>query len=102
MPAALPSALRARFQRLIEKGVKRRATALSLNVSTAAGARRAFKCVQRGMLNRNPRGGQGNTGEYRAFLEELIAQDPNITLFDLRDVLSEAKACGSTTPRLTN
>lgn len=33
----------------------------------------------------------GKLAPYQAFLEELIAQDPDITLFELRDALADAE-----------
>ena len=38
-----------------------------------------------------PPHGKGKLAPYQAFLEELVAQDPDITLFELRDALAEAE-----------
>ena len=38
-----------------------------------------------------PPRGKGKQAAHRAFLEELVAQDPDITLFELRDALAEAE-----------
>jgi transposase len=35
--------------------------------------------------------GKGKLAPYRAFFEELVAQDPDITLFELRDALMAAE-----------
>lgn len=94
MSAPLPSALRARFQRLIEEGLSGRGSALRLKLSPATGARWARQVRTRGHAAPAPQGrprGQGKLAPYRAFLEELVAQDPDITLFELRDALAEAE-----------
>jgi transposase len=35
--------------------------------------------------------GHGKLAPYQAFFEELVTQDPDITLFELRDALAEAE-----------
>ena len=35
--------------------------------------------------------GQGKLAPHRRFFEELLAQDPDITLFELRDALADAE-----------
>jgi len=35
--------------------------------------------------------GHGKLAPHRSFFEELIAQDPDITLFELRDALADAE-----------
>ena len=94
MSAPLPSALRRRFQNYIEEGLSGRAAALRLKVSPATGARWARQVRTKGHvrpapLRRPP--GRGKLAPYQAFFEELIAQDPDITLFELRDALAEAE-----------
>ena len=94
MSAPLPSALRARFQRYIEEGLSGRAAALRLKVSPATGARWARQVRTRGDAEPAPQGRPHNTGKlapYRAFFEELVRQDPDITLFELRDALADAE-----------
>lgn len=94
MSAPLPSALRAYFQRLIEEGLSGRAAALRLRLSPATGAHWARQVRTRGHAAPAPQGpprGRGKLAPHRAFFEELIAQDPDITLFDLRDALAEAE-----------
>lgn len=94
MSAPLPLALRPRFQRYLEEGLTGRAAALRLKVSPATGARWARQVRTRGHAAPAPQGvprGRGKLAPHRAFLEELIAQDPDITLFELRDALAEAE-----------
>ena len=94
MSAPLPSALRERFQRLIEEGLSGRAAALRLKLSPATGARWKRSIDLNGdaepLRQGRPRG-QGKLSPYRTFFEELVAQDPDITLFELRDALAEAE-----------
>ncbi|MEQ9565894.1 MAG: IS630 family transposase, partial [Pseudomonadales bacterium] len=56
MSAPLPSALRARFQRLIEEGLSGRASALRLKLSPATGARWARQVRTRGHVAPAPQG----------------------------------------------
>ena len=94
MSAPLPSALRTRFQRYIEEGLSGRAAALRLKVSPATGARWAHQVRTVGHAEPAPQGpppGRGKLAPYQAFLEELIAQPPDITLFELRDALADAE-----------
>ena len=94
MPAPLPSALRARFQRYIEEGLSGRAAAFRLKVSPATGARWARQVKTRGHAAPAPQGRPRDTGKlapHRSFFEELVTQDPDITLFELRDALANAE-----------
>ncbi len=94
MSAPLPDALRVRFQKYIEEGLSGRAVALRLKVSAATGARWARQIRTKGHAKPAPQGpprGRGKLAPHQAFLEELIAQDPDITLFELRDALVEAE-----------
>lgn len=94
MSAPLPSALRARFQKYIEEGLSGRAAALRLKISPATGARWAQQIRTRGHASPAAQGrrrGRGKLAPHRAFLEELIGQDPDITLFELRDALADAE-----------
>ncbi|WP_271952220.1 transposase [Ruegeria faecimaris] len=94
MSAPLPRALRARFQQYIEEGLSGRAAALRLKLSPATGARWAHKIRTRGHADPAPQGrprGRGKLAPYRAFFEELVVQDPDITLFELRDALMAAE-----------
>ena len=93
MSAPLPLALRSRFQRLIEEGLSGRAAALRLKLSSATGARWARQVHQTGRVDPAPQGrprGTGKLAPHEAFFRELIAQDPDITLFELRDALADA------------
>ena len=94
MPAPLSLDLRHRFQLCIEEGLSGREAALRLRISPATSARLARKVRQSESLvpaktGRPP--GTGKLGACRTFLIELIAQDPDITLFELRDALAEAE-----------
>lgn len=94
MSAPLPMALRARFQGYIEEGLSGRAAALRLRLSPATGARWARRVRSMGHANPAPQGpprGRGKLAPHQAFFEELIAQDADITLFELRDALAEAE-----------
>jgi len=97
MSAPLPNALRARFQRYIEEGLSGRAAALRLKLSPATGARWRRAIRTRGHAGPAPQGrprGRGKLAPYQPFFEELIAQDPDITLFELRDALAAAEGVG--------
>jgi len=94
MSAPLPSALRTRFQRYIEEGLSGRAAALRLKLSPATGARWARQVRTKGHADPVPQGpprGNGKLAPHWGFFKELIAQDPDITLFELRDALAEAE-----------
>lgn len=94
MSAPLPSALRARFQKYVEEGLSGRAAALRLKLSAATGARWARQVRTVGYASPAPQGrppGRGKLAPHGAFIEELIAQDPDITLFELRDALADAE-----------
>jgi transposase len=94
MSAPLPNALRARFQQYIEEGLSGRAAALRLKVSPATGSRWARAIRVRGRAEPASQGrppGTGKLAPYWAFFVELVAQDPDITLFELRDALMTAE-----------
>ncbi len=85
MSAPFPNALRARFQRYMEEGLSGRAAAARLTVSAATGSRWARAIRQRGMAARFKQGrplGRGKLAPHQAFIEELVAQDPDILLLD--------------------
>ncbi len=93
MSAPLPNALRARFQRYIEEGLSGRAAALRLKISSATATRWARQIRQRGRASPAAQGrpvGSGKLAPHKGFFQELIAQDPDITLFELRDALADA------------
>ena len=94
LPALLSLDLRRRFQLCIEDGLSGREAARRLRSSAATGARLARKVRQGeslvpGKCGRPP--GTGKLGAFRAFLVELVALDPDITLFELRDAVAEAE-----------
>ena len=67
---------------------------LRLKLSPATGPRWARQVKIRGHAEPAPQGparGKGKLAPHQAFLEELVAQDPDITLFELRDALVDAE-----------
>lgn len=94
MSAPLPQALRVRFQRYIEEGLSGRAAAMRLKLLPATGARWARAIRTREHAAPAPQGrpkGRGKLAPYQGFFEELVAQDSDITLFELRDALAAAE-----------
>ena len=94
MPAPLPKELRDRFARLIEEGLTGREASRRLQVSSATGGRWARQIRSTGAATVAPIGrpaGTGKLGAYVGFLLELVKQDPDITLFELRDALVDAE-----------
>lgn len=94
MSAPLPSALRERFQHYIDEGFSGRAAASRLRISAATGSRWGRAIRQRGRaipLKQGRPTGRGKLAPHQAFIEELIAQDPDITLYELRDALAMAE-----------
>lgn len=93
MSAALPSALRARFQEYIEEGLSGRAAAARLKLSAATGVRWQRKLRETGAVAPDPQGrrpGHGKLAAHRVFLEDLVAQDGDITLPELAGALEAA------------
>ena len=93
MPAPLPSALRARFEEYIAEGLSGRAAAARLKLSAATGVRWKRKLHETGAIEPAPRGrprGYGKRAPHQAFLEELVAQDGDITLPELAGALEMA------------
>lgn len=94
MPAPLSTDLRERFARLILDGASGREAARRLQVSAATGSRWARQIRACGSAPIAPMGrprGTGKLGPYVGFFKELVMQDPDITLFELRDALAEAE-----------
>ena len=94
MPAPLSLDLRRRFQLCIDEGLSGREAARRLRISAATGSRLAQKVRRGGDLAPAKCGrpsGSGKLGACGEFLLELVAQDPDITLFELRDALAEAE-----------
>jgi transposase len=93
MAAALPMALRARFQEYIEEGLSGRAAAARLKLSAATGVRWFRKIRERGNATPDVQGrpkGHGKLAPHRGFLEELVVQDGDITLPELAGALKAA------------
>ena len=79
MSASLPSALRERFRHYIDEGFSGRAAAAQLRISAVTGSRWACGIRQRGRampLKQGRPAGRGKPSPYQAFIEELVAQDP--------------------------
>lgn len=94
MSAPLPMALRNRFQELIEEGLSCSAAALRLKLSRATGWRWGQLIKKQGHAEPAQQGrppGEGKLAPYVAFFDELLTQDPDITLSELRDALRDAE-----------
>ena len=94
MPAPLPKELRDRFARLITEGLSGREAARRLQVSAATGARWRRQIHAYGAAKIAPMGrpsGSGKLAAHVGFFRELLAEDPDITLFELRDALADAE-----------
>jgi transposase len=82
------------FQHYIEEGLSGRAAARRLRLSPATGARWARAIRTCGHADPGPQGrprGRGKLAPYQGFFEELVAQDPDMTLHELRDALATAE-----------
>lgn len=93
MSAALPYALRARFREYIEEGFSGRAAAARLKLSAATGVRWQRKLRETGTVSPEAQGrppGHGKLAAHRVFLEDLLAQDGDITLPELAGALHAA------------
>ena len=93
MSAALPMALRVRFREYIEEGLSGRAAAARLKLSAATGVRWLRRIRERGDVTPDVQGrprGHGKLAPHRGFLEELVAQDGDITLPELAGALKAA------------
>lgn len=94
MPAPLPKELRDRFARLIGEGLSGREASRRLQVSVATGGRWAREIRRSGRARVAAMGRPSGTGKLAAhvgFFRELVMQDPDITLFELRDALADAE-----------
>lgn len=94
MPAPLPKQLRDRFARLIEEGLSGREASRRLHLSAATGARWRRQVQTSGVASVAPMGrppGSGKLAAHVGFFRELVAQYPDITLFELRDALADAE-----------
>ena len=97
MPNPLSIDIRRRFQRYIEEGLSGREAARRLLISAATASRLGRKIAQGRSLEPascGPKRGQGKLAPYHAFLIELVSQDPDITLYELRDALETAHGPG--------
>jgi len=93
LSAALPNALRARFKAYIEDDLSGRAAAARLRLSAATGVRWQLNLRETGSVAMEARGrppGHGKLAAHHAFLEEMVAQDGDITLPELSGALKAA------------
>lgn len=94
MPQPLSSDLRRRFQAYLADGLSGREAARRLRIS-AATASRLGRRIARGEPLEARRGtgsrGRGKLAPHEGFLVELVTQDPDITLYELRDALAAAQ-----------
>ena len=93
MPAPLSLDIRRRFQRLVGQGLSGREAGRQLLISAASASRLGRKIARGESLEPAPSGGRkggGKLAPHHDFLIELVTQDPDITLFELRDALKDA------------
>ena len=93
MPKPLSLDIRRRFQRCLEDGLSGREAARRLLISAATASRLGRKIAQGGSLEPaqcGPKRGKGKLARHHAFLVELVEQDPDITLCELRNALAAA------------
>ena len=93
MPKPLSLDIRRRFQRCLEDGLSGREAARRLLISAATASRLGRKIAQGGSLEPAqcvPKRGKGKLAPHHAFLVELVEQDPDITLCELRNALAAA------------
>jgi len=93
MTITLSKDIRSRFRRYIEDGWTARATGRALKISPASAVRFRRAILQGKGLDAKPRGGHlgsGKLSKFTDFLVELVSQDPDITLYELRDSLEAA------------
>ncbi len=94
MPAPLSLDIRRRFERYILDGLSGREAARRLLISPATGARLAAKVRAGDTLAPAQCGrptGWGRLGAHHSFVIEVVEQDPDITMPELRDALFEAE-----------
>ena len=93
MSSALSSELRTRFREYIEEGLSSRAAAARLKLSAATGVRWQRKLRETGAISPDVQGrppGHGKLAVHQGLLEELVAQDGDITLPELAGALASA------------
>lgn len=94
MPSPLSSDLRHRFSKLIAAGLSARSAARRLLISPASGVRLAAKIREGASLEPGKCGrpeGNGKLAPHKDLLVELVEQDPDITLVELRGALIDAE-----------
>jgi len=94
MSSPLSPDLRRRFSELIVSGSSARSAARRLLISPASGVRLAAKVREGASLEPEKCGrpaGVGKLGPHKDFLVELVEQDPDITLAELRGALIDAE-----------
>jgi transposase len=93
VPSPLSLDIRSRFRVLYEAGMSGRAAACQLLISASSASRLARKIKRGDSLDPAPNRratGRGKLGPYSDFLTELVTQDPDITLEELRESLEHA------------
>ncbi len=93
MTKTLSMDIRSRFRRYIEEGWTARAAGRALKISPASAVRFRQAILQGSSLDAKPRGGHLGGGKLSGFIDfliELVSQDPDITLYELRDALEAA------------
>jgi len=93
MTKTLSPDIRDRFRQYIAEGWSARAAGRALKISAASAVRFRRLILDGESLEAKPRGGRqggGKLADHTGFLIELVNQDPDITLFELRDALEEA------------
>jgi len=93
MTKTLSMDIRSRFRRYIEEGWTGRAAGRALKISPASAVRFRRMILRGKGLDAKPRGGHRDGGKlagFTDFLIELVSQDPDITLYELRDALEAA------------
>ena len=80
-----------RFQARSESPIARMRGGSGPSVTSCAQPASASPRQSRSRARQGPPRGKGKLAPHQAFLEELVAQDPDITLFELRDALADAE-----------
>jgi transposase len=94
MPQPLSVDLRRRFQAYLAEGLSGREAARRLRISAATASRLGRRIARGEPLEARPSGGsrgRGKLAPHEGFLIELVTQDPDITLYELRDALEAAE-----------
>lgn len=94
MPAPLSKEHRERFALLTEEGLSGMEASRRLQDSAATGARWRRQIYASGAVRIARMGrplGSGELAPHIAFFRDLVAQDPDITLFELRNALANSE-----------